>query len=216
MPHLVKPIENQSIQKTVYDLRVAHRFLVECATNSIEELSSNSDSWGIKAKRLKVALNQPQKPYLVDKTTEILTEVVNITATMERLIDALEWFASHDKYDKFSVLICHPSTSDNDEGNDLVLIDSNRRVCVRCEVCDVASSNAGQNNKENKDIKNLGIDKEVPVDGVERFIATSEEFASALVSKHRKWNTKPYRYEMTAINNNNRTCMLRILPNDQG
>lgn len=84
----------------------------------------------------------------------------------------------------------------NLNGNDLVIVDPDGRIAIRCEVCDVASTNARSNNKEKKDIRKLGCNLVVPQDGISRFICTSPEFANALTDGLRNWNAKPYRYEL--------------------
>ncbi|MCD4742987.1 MAG: hypothetical protein K8R67_10985 [Desulfobacteraceae bacterium] len=166
--------------------------------------------WGSSVKRSSVKLYEGDVPPLIGKTEEKFSEVVNIAATVERLMDAIEWFAAQSKNKSYSILECHPSTSDDTIGNDLVIIDNEGRIVIRCEVCDVTSSNAGSNRKEKKDIRNLGCNEFVPQDGVTRYICTSPEFATALASSKRKWGSKPYRYELIETRGSSSTCMLLI------
>ena len=107
---------------------------------------------------------------------------------------------------------CHPSTSDAEGGNDLVLATPEGAVVVRCEVCDVASSNAGANSKEKSDLLKLSCANGVPEYGVERFICTAREFANALRSGYRKWQNYAYRYELIELGDEADTCLLRIVP----
>jgi hypothetical protein len=90
-------------------------------------------------------------------------------------------------------------------------MDVDNNVIVRCEVCDVASSNAGQNKKEKSDIKNLGCAEGVPVDNIRRFISTSSEFSIALTSNKRKWKSIPYRYVAHQTNLPDRTVLLEVI-----
>ena len=134
-----------------------------------------------------------------------------MAATMERLLDALKWFRNHPDYRSLRVRECHPSTSDDSSGNDIVLESADGIAKVRCEVCDVVSKNAAQNRKEKKDIRNLGCETGVPSDGVSRYIATSPEFAEALSSLRRKWNQKPYRYKSICAGADCDTTLLRLV-----
>jgi hypothetical protein len=158
-----------------------------------------------------VTLNVGDVPPLIGKSAEGLGEVVNMAATLERLMDAIEWFAKQPATSGGSILECHPSTSDETNGNDLVIIDHNGKIIVRCEVCDVASTKASSNSKEKKDIKNLGCNELVPQDDVARYICTAPEFAKALTSRGRKWTAKPYRYELIELGTASGTCMLLIV-----
>lgn len=92
-----------------------------------------------------------------------------------------------------------------------MLVDGTAVVKVRCEVCDVASSNAGQNKKEKNDLKILGCAEIVPVDGVDRFTATSSEFAAALTSPKRKWSMLHYRYDPIHTGSPQKTVMLKLM-----
>ncbi|PKF63547.1 hypothetical protein CW745_01465 [Psychromonas sp. psych-6C06] len=72
-------------------------------------------------KRLSIDLTSLSNP-LITKGSEKFVELINIIATIERTLDTLKWAQEH-----FPLLLvdqCHPSTSDDSEGNDIVLIDS--------------------------------------------------------------------------------------------
>ena len=212
MPHIIEPLTNVSFHDAIRDLRDAHGFVVARAKQALVEADSNPAYWGIFMKRISVNLTAESRPRLIGKSSEKLGEVVNIAATVERLLAAIEWFSI--EYPSYSILECHPSTSDESSGNDLVRVDSNGTIAVRCEVCDVASSSAGSNGKERKDIRNLGCETEVPDDNVRRYICTAPEFATALMSAKRKWFTRPYRYEQVKLGDAADCRLLLVRSND--
>ena len=212
MPHVIKPFANEPFQNAVARLRSAHEHIVSQAQESLATFEGSGECWGITIKRHRVELDTRHESRLIGKPDEKLAEIINISATIERLIAAIEWFASRLNDDGSRILECHPSTSDEDDGNDLVIVNADGDIAVRCEVCDVASSNAASNGKERKDIRNLGCSQAVPDDDVERYVCTAPEFARALVSSRRKWDDKPYCYEMIELNDIARSCLLRILP----
>lgn len=210
MTHVVRPFTNTSFEEALQKLKTAHSYLVTQAKQSIRDSNFEDSCWGTSIKRSSVRLNVGVVPTLIGKNEEKFGEVINIAATVERLIDAIGWFASQPIFTGYSILQCHPSTSDDAEGNDLVIIDRKGTIVIKCEVCDVASSNAGANGKESKDIRNLGCDEAVPNDGVARYICTALEFAHALTSPNRKWIAKPYRYQLIETGSRAGTCMLLI------
>jgi hypothetical protein len=118
-----------------------------------------------------------------------LVEVINQCATMERLIDALEW--ANSTYT--NVEKCHPTTSSENTGggpdNDLILVAVSGKK-ARFEISDVASEKDG-NGKAPRDLVSLGVlthcDKKLrPSDAwpaEQLFLVVSEEFAKYL----RKW-----------------------------
>ena len=210
MSHIIKPFKNAQFEDALLGLREAHRFLVSRAKDTITASDFDEFQWGCSVKRSRVMLGKGDVPPLIGKTEEKFTEVVNIVATVERLMDVIEWFAAQLQNKGHSILECHPSTSADVSGNDLVIIDRDGRIVIRCEICDVVSSNAGSNNKEKKDIRSLGCDEFVPQDGVSRYICTSPEFAAALANSKRKWGVKPYRYEPIEIIDSSSTQMLLL------
>jgi hypothetical protein len=215
MPHLVEPFTNVTFDDGLTRLRAAHRFLVSRAKEAISAWDFDESCWGSSVKRSSIPLNGGDVPPLIGKSEENLGEVINMAATVERLIDAIVWFAQQPENKGYSILECHPSTSGEATGNDLV-IGHDGKDAIRCEVCDVASSNAGSNNKEAKDIQNLGCNVYVPQDGVARYICTALEFASALASARRNWDSKPYRYDLINTESASCTCMLLIKSAGQG
>jgi hypothetical protein len=212
MPHLVNPMFDVSYAVAIQQLETAHSFLVQRAREATAISSLSASKWGIEVKRLVVDLDTANRPALIGKQNERFGEVVNMVATIERLIPALQWFCQDIYFQQLRVRECHPSASDKDSGNDLVLVNSAGAEVVRCEVCDVASDRASSNGKEKKDIHNLGCDNGVPQDGIARFICTAREFARALTSRHRKWSGCAYRYQLVELRDSADTCMLRVIP----
>ncbi|WGW01753.1 hypothetical protein QF117_13330 [Vibrio sp. YMD68] len=205
MAHIIDTIRNQTTNESIEQLSKAHFDLVSAISKS-KTFTNPSLHWGLETKRLAVDLSSI-KNSLITKKSEKFVELINILATVERTIDTLKWCAN--EYPNLRVDQCHPSTSDDPDGNDIVLVGNDGEVRVRIEVCDVASNKAGQNGKEKSDLKSLGCALCVPLDGVSRFIATSEEFASALNSDNRKWQTYHYYYDAFPVEETT-TVMLRI------
>lgn len=206
MPHLINTIYDASISSAITSLEEAHTLIVERVIAAQKVINVDSLAWGEQFKRLEVSL--PQGAGLIGKHKEKFVEIINILATVERTISALKWLST--EYPKSIVRECHPSTSDNKGGNDIVLTDQNGKVIVRCEVTDVSSSSAGQNGKEKKDLKNLQCSIAIPNDSVYRYIATSLEFADALSSPKRKWRNMHYKYLRHETGLNNSTILLEI------
>ena len=192
MAHLIPEIRGVSLEDAIESVTQSHREIVASAREAVLELDQHESTWGIEAKRLLVKFPSDAEELGLGKEEERFAEVMNMAATIERLLDALRWFQNHRDYGSLRVRECHPTTSNDSSGNDIVLESADGIVKVRCEVCDVVSKLP---KKEAKDIKNLGCEDGVPSDGVSRYIATSPEFAQALASRARKWNQKPYRYK---------------------
>ena len=212
MHHLVEPITNRTIPEAIDLLREAHDFLVGSALAAIAELvQAPIHRWGIQAKRSNVRLGS-NRPQLVAKANERFAELLNIVATLERLVDALQWFGDKPRFSDLSVLECHPSTSHSKGGNNLVLCDASGTARVRCEVSDVVSMSAHQNNKERLDLAVLGLAGAPPNDGVSRFLVTSSEFAHALAHPRRAWHRMPYRYVSHLADLDHATMLLEIVP----
>lgn len=217
MPHLVESFSNLAYGDAIDRLERAHAFLVMRGAKAIRDSEVNASQWGIQLKRACVILDgDPGDPVpeLIGKREERLIEVINMVATIERLLDAIKWFSTQPETDGCSVHECHPSTSGEIGSNDLVIADSQGRIVARCEVCDVASSNAGSNNKERKDLLSLECNTFVPQDGVARYICTARKFAEALDGKLRKWATKHYQNKRIKISGARESYLLLILPSE--
>jgi hypothetical protein len=206
MAHLIEPIRNSNFPEAIAVLEKSHALIVQAVKSAQLSMTGDDSILGGQYKRLEIPL--PYGEAQVGKSSEKFVEIINILATAERTISALVWLSN--KYPNALVRECHPSTSDETTGSDIVLIARDNSVLVRCEVTDVVSSNAAQNGKEKKDLKNLGCATRVPDDGVARFIATSEEFAQALSSPKRKWSAMHYRYKRHDIGLSDNTMMLEI------
>jgi hypothetical protein len=211
MKHLVATFADLALPQARLQLTEAHDFLVARCLDSLTAAPQAGPLWGIQMKRKDVSLKGAARPAAVCKDSERFGEVVNMVATLERLVAALGWFEQHPAFTGLKVKECHPSTSSAQGSNDLMLEDASGAVLVRCEVCDVASNSAGSNGKERKDIAGLGCANGVPSDGVRRFLCTSPEFARALQSPKRKWAHCLYRYRGFAAADGSGTVLLEVV-----
>ena len=98
MPHVVEPFTKRPYSDALSLLRSAHDYLVVRAREVIAGTEIQNSNWGASVKRTPVALNVGEVPQLIGKHEERLGEVINIAATLERLIDGIQWFASHPNY----------------------------------------------------------------------------------------------------------------------
>ena len=155
--------------------------------------------WGAEIKRVRVFLPRDEWPKPLSPASEEhnLVEVMNQCATMERLLDALEWAQSGGSgLSESLVERCHPTTSsslNHEDDHDLVLLGADGAK-AKFEVSDVSSSKDG-NNKEKKDLINLGVLREGKGTGMypelwpegRLFLVVSEEFAERLRKPTRAW-----------------------------
>jgi hypothetical protein len=207
MPHLLKPIATiRTIEEAYHAIDSAHLYLVvhaKKALSNIEVLDSSEKDWGINFKRLQVVFPSETRPELIDPQIREhpLSEIMNQSATLARLLDALSW-AKQNLVD-YHVVLCHPTTSStqaNEMDNDIILKNAAGHR-ARFEVSDVVSAK-DSNGKEKKDLASLGIlDKEThqPQEkwldsrsSQDRlFLVVSPELATSL----RKRKKTVYRYE---------------------
>jgi hypothetical protein len=61
---------------------------------------------------------------LIGKDKEGLIEMINMLATLERLIYAIQWFSEQPEHYFFKVQACHPTSSSSEKENDLMLTDN--------------------------------------------------------------------------------------------
>lgn len=192
--HLVRARYDVTPSALLGELRAAHRYLVAAARETVPRLLDlRSDFWGSAGKREHVVLpGGDDRPDLVSKTIErhAFIEVLNQCATLERLIDTLEWAAQRDELQTAMVTACHPTTSSaprktssarDPDDHDLVLRDGTGQRW-KFEVSDVAGS-LDRNDKERQDLNSLGIfwNRELPSWPEGRlFLAVSIEFATRL------------------------------------
>ena len=212
MTHLVAPLKGVDLYAARQQLVHAHTFLVARSVDALATAPVAVQLWGATMKRKHVNLGASDRPNVVGKDSERFVEVVNMVATLERLIDALRFFDERQQeFGSLRVKECHPSTSSTKDSNDLVLEDSNGAVVVRCEVSDIASLSASSNGKESKDVASLGCANGVPQDGVRRFLCTSPEFAEAIRRPSRKWKQIHFRYSEFAVDATSGTVVLELM-----
>jgi hypothetical protein len=212
MSHLVLPFWKASLSDAINRLRVAHEYLTECAASAAPPKAASD--WGTRFKRIAVSLDLPNRPADIGKAQEKLAEVINMAATLERLLGALRWFSLDDRFAAALVAECHPSTSDSIEGNDLIL-QARAQIEARVEVCDIVSSSTDGNGKEQSSLQKLGWKLDAPSGDVSHWLATSPEFAKYLTKKRRKWLLKPYRYVQLDVGDAANTSLLEIVRADR-
>ncbi|MCZ2146784.1 MAG: hypothetical protein LC126_03305, partial [Bryobacterales bacterium] len=117
--------------------------------------------WGAHVKREQVTLPASDIPILGDKESRHnLVEVMNMCATLERLIDALKWAKT--ALGAHEVEHCHPTTGSSAArrragrpDNDLVLVERGQTDIVAAfEVSDIVGKNPAVKHK--KDLLSLG------------------------------------------------------------
>jgi hypothetical protein len=207
---LVRPIIGiRSVTDCLQDLREVHGYLSDCGKRAIRLAAElvGDGAWGSETKRLRVHLTHEGRPYLVPRRLlhHNLIEVVNQCATLERLIDLLEWINRPTSgFDGFSVVKCHPTTS-SDKGtdkttqdHDLVLVGP-RGETACFEISDVIGDKDG-NRKEARDLISLGVlagTKSVPQLAVtwpsgRIFMVGSREFADGVLTRNPNWKSKTH------------------------
>jgi hypothetical protein len=182
----------RAIDEVRDELAAAHAYLVDAARRVSAALAAQEPSrWGSRVKRLRVDLSAAGRPSLVPETVreQSFVEVVNQCATVERLLDALEWAATPSAgLAAGRVLLCNPTTSSSRETNDHdLVIEMPSGDLAKLEVSDVAGGNDG-NRKEVKDLTSLGVlDSSGKVRGPEEpwpsgrlLLVTSSELAARL------------------------------------
>lgn len=211
MKHLVATLSGLPLPELRHKLVEAHDFLVARSLDVLPTFPQAGPLWGVQMKRLRVDLKAESRPATVLKDAERFGEVVNMVATLERLVAAIGWFEQQPEFGGLRVKECQPSTSSSKGSNDLVLENGVGTVVVRCEVCDVASSSAGSNGKERKDVASLGCSNGVPPDGVRRFLCTSPEFAQAIQSTKRRWAKCLHRYREFKVGDETDTVLVELV-----
>ncbi len=211
MAHLVGSFvalggEYKSLDSCYEDIREAHGYL---AANGADAFRRSADvgggeRWGIGAKRVRVAFPKKPRPAMIGQGLKDhnLAEVVNQCATMERLLDALDWAHTEPSLSGYAVERCHPTTgssSGDEDDHDLVLVKEDAPdLKAKFEVSDVASGKDG-NNKEKKHLASLGVLRKGSLQPADEwpagrlFLVVSEEFGGWLTRRRLKPPT--YRYE---------------------
>jgi len=163
--HLIAKIEYRPLAEVCDDLIAARNYLVKYGRLALVRAADidATAAWGSSVKRVKVILPAEGRPDVVSSSIHqhSLVEVLNQCATLDRLLDALEWIQRDPRLAAFTTVeCCHPTTSSSKKkdsthvDNDLILVASDGRR-ARFEVSDVASEEDG-NDKEQKDLISLG------------------------------------------------------------
>lgn len=186
-----KPIEGY-----YRELREAHDYLVRNATAALHGTAAlrPDQRWGIRAKRVRVLLPDEHRPALIgpELADHNLAEVINQCATVERLLDVLQWASDEPSLQGCAVERCHPTTGSAKNGrqdNDLVLVkEGPYKPVARFEVSDVIGSTDG-NNKQKRDLASLGILRKKTFEPIEEwpnerlFLVVSEEFNGRILGR---------------------------------
>lgn len=201
MAHLVKSFVAcgsvyKSLESCYEELREAQRFLSENGAKAFQRTAAlgGGERWGIEVKRIRVTFPDGSRPALIGQGLKDhnLAEVVNQCATVERLLDALQWARSELSLQGYVVERCHPTTGSSkgdDDDHDLVLVKNDSpKLKVRFEVSDVVGAKDG-NNKEKKDLASLGVLKKGSLQPVDEwpagrlFLVVSKEFSGRLTRR---------------------------------
>jgi hypothetical protein len=145
----------------------AHDTLAVSAKLVLSKVDLESVDWGTKIKRLPV-ICQDANPLLVTGSKHNVSEVMNMCATVERLLDALKWARDSNEFTNYEIEICHPTTGATPEqdcngrpDNDLILIDEKNGMRARFEVTDSAKGKDTMK-KEKKDLTSLHVLRKFP------------------------------------------------------
>ena len=206
--YLVKPILEASVPNAISEFRGVHDFL---AAQTRAAVASEHDQWAINIKRLIVDLRGRNRPSLLGKEEEKLIEVLNVTASLERLIAALNWFSREEGLRSLILAECRASAGGATDSYSIVLSNERGKTRVLCEVCDVASGVAVQPGKEREYLWRLGRQGTVLSDGVRRFICTSPEFAAVVQKEQRGRQRIAHSYVLHQINDEAETVLLEII-----
>lgn len=166
-------------------------------------------------KRAEVKLPATGKPGSIGKDKEKVTEVMNVLASLERMLVGLQWAARG--FPGATVQACHPSTSHTTEECDVIMNLGNGGI-LRAEVCDIVAAKAGQNRKEPSQLRNLcGGAGEFPLaqSSIRLMVWTSPEYADGLTRTRRKMPVvrgKPCKYSEVYRDQATGTVLLDVLP----
>ena len=194
MGHLIRPLLGPcSLHQAQQQLIEAHEQLVACGRAAVEELKTVTPvKWGSAAKRVRAILPRQRSTLLNEANSDqSLTELINQCATVERLLDAINWVL-HTAADA-TLVLCHPTTSSGlstQQDHDLVIQHQGEHWCF--EISDVATSGGDGNQKEMKELLSLGVLSSIrpaklnPEQRPGRsFLVVSTEFAQRLLKPTR-------------------------------
>lgn len=199
MGHLIRKLEGPiSLDPAQQQLQEAHQQLVSCGPTAVMKLKHLSPAeWGSEAKRIRAILPNQRTPLLQAASREqALTEVINQCATVELLLDAINWILRTSN--NATLVLCHHTTSSGGSGlhdNDLGIETKGEYWCF--EISDVANGAGDGNQKELKDLLSLGVLtslrpkklSEMPHSG-RKFLVVSTEFAQRLMEPKRHFLKK--------------------------
>jgi hypothetical protein len=176
-------------------------------------------------KRIRILFPAGNRPALISDAHDehALIEVINQCATIERLIDALQWAQQH--LPAYQVVRCHPTTSsqkttmDDIPDHDIVLIHPEGQFAL-FEVSDVASTRDG-NDKESKDLASLGVHPGKGIDDLpdqdpfknRLFMVVSAEFGERFRRRMKDYYPEyqpHFRYQEHDMPGD--TCIFEVLP----
>lgn len=165
-----------------WQLTAAHDAVAKAAT-AHQVLGASIDHWGCVAKRhavdLSVLAEDPGLCGFIGVASQPFAEVVNQLATVERLLDTLDWAG---RIGALDVIECNSSTGRDPTAScshDLVVRCPNQLVVV--EVSDVAGNSGNANRKMEKDLATL--DRCTCDRSVGRFPAVSQQSARWLQAR---------------------------------
>ena len=205
MGHLIRPLLGPcSLHQAQQQLIEAHEQLVACGRAAVDELKTVTPvGWGSAAKRVRAVLPNMRSTLLNEANSDqSLTELINQCATVERLLDAINWVL-HTATDS-TLVLCHPTTSSGattEQNHDLVIQHQGEHWCF--EISDVATSGGDGNQKEMKELLSLGVLSSIrpaklknePRPG-RSFLVVSTEFAQRLLRPTRYYlKTSELRYQ---------------------
>jgi hypothetical protein len=196
MPHLITPFQNIPLARCRDRLAASHQALATRARQALNQaLDLGDKGWGGRMKRLVVVIDDDNaRPVDLYAGRHNLVEVVNQCATIERLLDAMNWALSQDGMADATVAICHATTSSGENENDLMLVLADGTL-ANFEVSDVVGASDG-NGKEAKDLASL---KRTHGSASTRsFLVTSKELGQRLARRHR------------LVSNAGETCVLEV------
>ena len=205
MGHLIRPLLGPcSLHQAQRQLIEAHEQLVACGRAAVDELKTVTPvGWGSATKRVRAVLPNMRSTLLNEANSDqSLTELINQCATVERLLDAINWVL-HTATDS-TLVLCHPTTSSGattEQNHDLVIQHQGEHWCF--EISDVATSGGDGNQKEMKELLSLGVLSSIrsaklnnePRPG-RSFLVVSTEFAQRLLRPTRYYlKTSELRYQ---------------------
>jgi hypothetical protein len=155
MPHLLQPLtQQQALRSYQQDLRSAHDALavrVHAAAQAVPQPVVGASYWAVQLKLTPVQVAGAHPMVLVPG--QPFAELVNQLATIERLLDAIDWA---ERQGMTHVDECHPTTSRGPAGrcsHDLVVTAQGSKMVF--EVSDVAGNNGNGNSKITNDLATL-------------------------------------------------------------